>query len=314
MSVPALPPLPSLRAFEAAARLGSFSRAAAELHMSPAAVSYQVKQLEARLGLPLFKRFPRRVELTANGELLASAIIAAFTTMRTGIAQVADRAQDELSITTLPTVGASWLVPKLGRFRARHSAVRVQLDMSVPVADLAALDFDVAIRSGLGTWPGLRSDFLMPNLFTPVCSPAIISQASAFLKGEGPAVPLLGRRNWWQMWFGAVARPDVDLDRAIGTHLGAEHLYVSAAVAGHGIAMVSPIFFQREIFSGSLAMPLDLVASDGRGYWLTYPRTQAAIAKVRAFREWLLEEAAADVEAARPLLTRTVEVAPIPAE
>ncbi|RRN59148.1 LysR family transcriptional regulator [Pseudoxanthomonas sp. SGNA-20] len=156
MPPPSLPPLSSLRAFEAAARLGSFSRAAAELNMTPAAVSYQIKQLEARLGVVLFRRFPRRVELTANGDMLAPAISGAFATMRAAVAQTVERAQDELSITTLPTVGATWLAPKLGRFKARMPALRVRLDMSVPTADLDALDFDVAIRSGLGTWPGLH--------------------------------------------------------------------------------------------------------------------------------------------------------------
>jgi len=312
MTAHPLPPLPSLRAFEAAARLGSFSRAAAELNMTPAAVSYQVKQLEVRLGTTLFRRFARRVELTESGAALAPAILDAFGAMRVAVAQAAERAQDELSITTLPTVGAAWLVPRLGRFKAHHPALRVRLDMTVPVADLGAFDFDVAIRSGLGAWPGLRSHFLMPNLFTPLCSPDLAAAAICFLEGNGPPVPLMGRPNWWRMWLGAAGLADFDLDGALGTELCAEHLYVTAAIAGHGVAIASPIFFQREIAAGSLVMPLDLVAADGRGYWLAYPRAQADSAKVGVFREWISAEAAVDLQAAEPLLARAVNVPPIP--
>ncbi|RPE79707.1 LysR substrate-binding domain-containing protein [Vulcaniibacterium tengchongense] len=313
MPSPSLPPLSGLRAFEAAARLGSFARAAAELNMTPAAVSYQIKQLEARLGVVLFRRLARRVELTTSGDALAPAILGAFATMRSAIAQTVERTQDELSITTLPTVGAAWLAPKLGRFRARMPALRVRLDMSVPTADLGALDFDVAVRSGRGDWPGLQSHLLVPNLFTPVCSPDLLAEAGRCLRGDGPMLPLLGRPNWWRLWFGALGRRDVDVDGAIGALFGLEHLDAAAAMAGHGIAIVSPVFFQRELLAGRLVMPVGLVAADGRGYWLAYPRTQATSKKVRAFRQWIVDEAAADLHAARELLAHIVEVAPAPA-
>ena len=307
MSLASLPPLPAIRAFEAAARLGSFSRAADELNMTAAAVSYQVKQLETRLGIMLFRRFPRRVELTAGGEQLAPSISGAFATMRTMFAQAIERSQGELSITTLPTVGAAWLVPKLGRFKERHPLIRARLDMTVPVADLGGLDFDVAIRSGLGDWPGLRAHFLLPNLFTPVCSPAVADAARAIVADGRVDIPLLGRPSWWRMWLDSVGRPEIELDGAFGAQLGAEHLDVTAASAGHGVAMVSPVFFQKEIAAGGLVMPFETVAADGRGYWLAYPGAQASSTKVRAFREWLVDEAAVDLAAAAPLLKKVVE-------
>lgn len=307
MSLQPLPPLPAIRAFEAAARLGSFSRAASELNMTAAAVSYQVKQLEGRLGLMLFRRFPRRVELTGAGELLAPAISGAFATMRATFAQAVERSQGELSITTLPTVGAAWLVPKLGRFKDRHPHIRPRLDMTVPVADLGGFDFDVAIRSGLGSWPGLRSQFLLPNLFTPVCSPELVDAARQL--GEGRiAAPLLGRPNWWRMWLDAAGQSGLDLDGAFGAQLDAEYLYVSAAMTGNGIAMVSPIFFQREIMSGALVMPFDLVVADGRGYWLAYAAAQARSAKILAFRDWIRREADTDRAKAAALLGNVVTV------
>lgn len=302
-----LPPLPAIRAFEAAARLGSFSRAAAELNMTAAAVSYQVKQLEGRLGLMLFRRYPRRVELTEAGELLAPTISGAFSTIRAGFAQAVERSQGELSITTLPTVGAAWLVPKLGRFKEGHPEIRPRLDMRVPVADLGGFDFDVAIRSGLGSWPGLRSHLLLPNLFTPVCSPEIADAARLLAKGRIEA-PLLGRPNWWRKWMDAAGQGDLYLEGAFGAQLDAEYLYVSAAVTGHGIALVSPIFFQREILSGALVMPFDLVVADGRGYWLAYAAAQARSTKILAFRDWIKREAEADVATAAPLLRNVVNV------
>jgi LysR family glycine cleavage system transcriptional activator len=302
-----MPSLPAIRAFEAAARLGSFSRAAEELNMTAAAVSYQVKQLEGRLGVMLFRRFPRRVELTEAGELLAPTISGAFATMRAGFTQAAERSQSELSITTLPTVGAAWLVPKLGRFKDGHPDIRSRLDMRVPIADLGGFDFDVAIRSGFGSWPGLESHLLLPNLFTAVCRPDMVAAAHGLAQGRVEA-PLLGRLKWWQMWLGALGQGGFSLDGAFGPDLGAEYLYVSAAAAGHGIAMVSPIFFRKEILSGALVMPFDMIVTDGRGYWLAYAAAQARSSKILAFRDWIKCEADADIAEAAPLLTKIVSV------
>ena len=275
--------------------------------MTAAAVSYQVKQLETRLGLVLFRRFPRRVELTEAGELLAPTVSGAFSTMRAGFAQAVERSQGELSITTLPTVGAAWLVPKLGRFKDSHPDIRPRLDMRVPVADLGGFDFDVAIRSGLGNWSGLRSHLLLPNLFTPVCSPKLVDAARQLARGKIEA-PLLGRPNWWRLWLDAAGHGGMDLDGAFGAQLDAEYLYVSAAITGHGIAMVSPVFFQREIMSGALVMPFGQVVADGRGYWLAYAAAQARSPKILAFRDWIKREADADLAAAASLLSNVVNV------
>ncbi len=275
--------------------------------MTAAAVSYQVKQLESRLGLMLFRRFPRKVELTEAGELLAPAISGAFATMRAGFTHAVERSRGELSITTLPTVGAAWLVPKLGRFKDRNPGIRPRLDMRVPIADLGGFDFDVAIRSGLGSWPGLRSHLLLPNLFTPVCSPDMANAARRLADGR-IEVPLMGRPNWWRMWLDAAGQGTLDLEDAFGAQLDAEYLYVSAAVTGHGIAMVSPIFFQREIMSGALVMPFDLVVTDRRGYWLAYAAAQAHSPKILAFRGWIKEEAEADLAKAAPLLKHVIAV------
>lgn len=304
-----LPPLTAVRAFEAAARLGSFSRAASELGMTAAAVSYQIKQLERRLGVTLFVRHARQVELTPQGALIGPILSETFATMRSVFAHAVESADQTLSLTTLPTVGAAWLAPKLGRFHNDHPGIRITLDLSVAPTDFGTGRFDAAVRSGGGVWPGLRADDLVPNVYIPVCSPALRDAARRLDTPEAPlGFALLGRPNWWAGWFAAAGWPGLDLTGRFGTDFGAEHMCVTAAIAGHGVALASPIFFARELASGDLVPAHDLVVADGRRYWFTFPGVRAGSAKVQAFRSWIRDEAARDLEAARPYLQRCVTV------
>lgn len=306
-----LPPLTAVRAFEAAARLNSFSRAAAELGMTSAAVSYQIKQLERRMGVILFVRHARQVELTAQGALIGPVLSETFATMRSAFAHAVESSDQTLSLTTLPTVGAAWLAPKLGRFHNDHPGIRIALDLSVAPTDFGTGQFDAAVRSGNGAWPGLRADDLVPNLYMPVCSPAMRDAARRLETPEAPlGFALLGRPNWWANWFAAAGWPDLDLTGRFGTDFGAEHMCVTAAIAGHGVALASPIFFARELASGSLVPAHDLVVADGRRYWFTWPSVRAGSAKVQAFRSWIRDEAAQDLSAARPYLQHCVTVTP----
>lgn len=306
-----LPPLTAVRAFEAAARLGSFSRAASELGMTAAAVSYQIKQLERRLGVTLFIRHARQVELTPQGALIGPILSETFATMRSVFAHAVESADQTLSLTTLPTVGAAWLAPKLGRFHTDHPAIRITLDLSVAPTDFGTGQFDAAVRSGGGVWPGLRADDLVPNLYMPVCSPAL-REAARRLDTPGPPLgfALLGRPNWWATWFAAAGWPGLDLTGRFGTDFGAEHMCVTAAIAGHGVALASPIFFAGELASGALVPAHDLVVADGRRYWFTWPGVRAGSAKVQAFRAWIRDEAARDLAVARPYLERCVTIGP----
>lgn len=304
-----LPPLTAVRAFEAAARLNSFSRAAAELGMTSAAVSYQIKQLERRLGVTLFVRHARQVELTTQGALIGPVLSETFATMRSVFAHAVESADQTLSLTTLPTVGAAWLAPKLGRFHADHPGVRITLDLSVAPADFGAGRFDAAVRSGKGVWPGLRADDLVPNVYMPVCSPGMREAARRLETPEAPlGFALLGRPNWWANWFAAAGWPGLDLTGRFGTEFGAEHMCVTAAIAGHGVALASPIFFARELASGALVPAHDLVVADDRRYWFVWPGVRAGSARLQAFRSWIRDEAARDLEAARPWLERCVTV------
>ncbi len=286
-----LPPLPAIRAFEAAARLGSFTRAADELHMTQAAVSYQIKQLEQRLGLGLFHRQPRQVVLTPAGHRLAPAVLDAFKQLRTAFAQAIERVETELAITALPTIAAAWLVPRLGAFQLAHPRLAVRLDTAVELVDLNRGEFDVGIRIGAGEWPGLDADFLLPSLFTPLCSPALRERLRT--PADMLALPRFGRERWWRAWFAAAGLADADLTAQPGVELDVEQHAVTAAIAGHGVALSSPLFFEQDIAAGRLLQPFELVVRDQRDYWLTYPTTLRTSEKIRAFRAWLLAQAAA---------------------
>ena len=286
-----LPPLPAIRAFEAAARLGSFTRAADELHMTQAAVSYQIKQLEQRLGMGLFHRQPRQVVLTPAGTRLAPAVLDAFKQLRTAFEQALERAETELAITALPTIAAVWLVPRLGAFQLAHPRLAVRLDTAVQLVDLTRGEFDVGIRIGAGEWPGLHADLLLPSLFTPLCSPALRERLRT--PADLLAMPRFGRERWWRAWFAAAGVADADLTAKPGIELDVEQHAVTAAIAGHGVAISSPLFFEQDLAAGRLLQPFDPVVRDQRDYWLTYPAALGSSDKIRAFRAWLLAQAAA---------------------
>lgn len=306
-----LPPLPSIRAFEAAARLESFARAAHELGTTAASVSYHVRQLEQQTGLHLFVRHPHKVVLTAAGAAIAREATAAFAALHASFVKAQDRDEARLSLTTLPTFGTSWLTPRLGLFRARHPDIAIELELSAEPQALGDGRFDAAIRHGLGDWRGLRSVRLFPVLFMPLCAPAL-KAAAAGLENPGKAldVPLLGRPDWWGLWYRALGvAPGPPPDR-FGTSLAAEHMDIAAAIAGHGIAIGSPILFRDEIAAGRLVPAHDLVAGDGRAFWFVYPVARLQSQKIAHFRDWLAEAAAAEVAAAQTHISDAIILEP----
>lgn len=293
------PSLSSIRAFEAAARLASFAKAAQELGTSSASVSYHVRRLEEQIGVPLFRRHPHKVELTDAGALIAQEAMNAFAALRASFIRAVDLDQSHLSLTTLPTLGTSWLTPKLGRFRAQHPEIQFELDLSAQAHDLSDGRFDAAIRNGHGRWPGLRTIKLLPSIFMPLCAPALKDAAAGLVDPRRALdVALLGRTDWWALWYRALGLEDVPLLGSIGTNLSAEYLDVTQALAGHGIAIGSPILFRNEIDSGRLVPAHDLVAGDGRSFWFTYPVVRQHSRKIVRFREWLCDEAARACDAA----------------
>ena len=267
--------------------------------MTQAAVSYQIRMLEDRIGAPLFVRLPRHVELTARGRQLAPAVTEAFEALRVAFAGVENAVQTVLSITTLTTFASNWLVTRLGRFQQLHPNIAVQISASSQIVDFAQNDFDIGIRSGTGDWPGLEAHLLFPNQFTPVCSPDLLRQVELREPADLLKLPILTPSDpWWKDWFTAAGLPDVDLSNRPDNSLGAQQFEGMAAMAGQGVAMINPYFFPNDLAAGRLVQPFDLLVQADRSYWLVYPKARKRSAKILAFRDWVLSEIAGDMEKA----------------
>lgn len=300
-----LPSLHSIRAFECAARAGSFAEAAAELGTTAASVSYHVRQLEQQIGLPLFHRHAQRVELTPTGAVIAREAMHAFAALRASFVRAVEVDESRMALTTLPTFGTSWLTPRLGEFRRRYPEIAFRLDVSGDAEELSDGRFDAAIRNGYGRWPGLRAVKLLPSIFMPLCAPKLKSVAVALANPHrAHEVPLLGRPDWWTMWYRARGFDSGPSRERFGTSLAHEYLDIAAAIAGQGIAIGSPLLFRAEIDSGRLVAAHDFVGTDGRAFWFAFPAAREHSRKIRAFGEWIKAEAASARDAGSSYIRR----------
>jgi len=295
-----LPPLSAIRAFEAAARHGSFTRAAEELGMTQAAVSYQVKLLEDRVGAPLFLRQARRVVLSETGRRLAPPVTEAFQRLQAAFAATRETNERVLSVTVIQSFAMNWLVPRLGTFQMAHPDIAVRVDAAGRMVDLAREDIDVGIRTGKGNWPGLKAHLLMPSEFTPLCSPE-------FLRRVGPLaspadllkLPLLDWRDpWWRQWFALAGIPDPQPALSSMIEADSQVMLGRAALAGQGVAILTPAYFAAELADGRLVQPFALIGRAESSFWLAYPQERQNAPKIRAFREWILAEVKRDAERA----------------
>jgi len=286
-------PLASIRVFEAAARLGSFTRAAEELGMTQAAVSWQIKSLETRLALSLFRRLPREVALTEPGERLARAATEAMLLLRRAVSDLTDSEQAILSITTLATLATQWLAPILGGFQLANPGLAVRVDTSSLLVDLARDNLDVGLRSGSGQWPGLESARLMPSVFTPLCTPAMRDRLNLTNPCDLLQAPRIGVEKEWAAWF---AKVDVAATEAPTARLTADYqaLEVAAAMGDQGVALGSPILFARELAAGLLVQPFPQMVELSAGYWVVWPQDRRRASRIVRFRDWLLAAAAKD--------------------
>jgi LysR family glycine cleavage system transcriptional activator len=289
-----LPPLNALRAFEAAARHLSFTRAAAELHVTQAAVSHQIRGLEERLGRKLFRRVGRNLFLTDAAQGYLAEIRGAFDRIDEATRRL--EAQDRagvLNATVLPSFAAMWLLPRLGRFRAAHPDIDVRLSADGEMTDFARSDYDVGIRTGRGRWPGLRADLILTERLVVVCAPelaAVLKEPRDLAK-----VTLLHDepRERWSLWLRRAGVAEVDPWRGPG--FSHSNMVIQAAVAGQGVAVVGETLALDEIKAGRLVRPFAAVATipTDYSYYLVYPEAAAERPKIVAFRSWLLAEAAA---------------------
>ncbi len=289
-----LPPLSAIRVFEAAARHLSFTRAADELGMTQAAVSYQIKLLEERLGGPLFLRRPREVALTEAGQQLAPRLREAFDMLREAFADLADQSEGTLTINTMHTFAANWLAPRLGSFNLAHPNIAVRLETTTRVVDFSREEVDVVVRSGKGVWPGLVATKLLDTRFTPMLSPELAASVGGI---QRPAdilkLPLIDHKDeWWIIWLKAHDLPLAALETQTSQSLNMQTLNGEEAMAGRGVALLMPEYFSRELDQGRLVMPFDRLIDEDTGYWLAYPEGRRNVPKIKFFRDWIVAEAA----------------------
>ncbi len=293
-----LPPLNALRAFEVAARHLSFTLAADELNVTPAAVSHQVKALEDLLGVPLFHRLTRALRLTDAGQAALPALTEGFDKLLDGADRMRDYQESGLlTLSVSPSFGSMWLVPRLDRFRSRHPEIEIRIDGTDRLVDVAGGDADVAVRYGPGGYKGVQVDFLFNQLNTPVCSPALLEGRNALLRPEDLSHHTLLHIDWkdaeasWRMWLLAAGLPHINSTR--GPHFTQEDMAVQAALDGQGVALIGDKLVADHLAAGRLVCPfhLDLSTPLKFSYYLLSARNSTTQPKVSAFRDWLVEEA-----------------------
>lgn len=264
--------------------------------MTQAAVSYQIKLLEERLGVALFRREKRRVLLTDAGRRAAAPVARAFDAIDGAFADL--RAEDEglLTVSTSNTFANTWLAWRLGAFQMTHPEMAVRLETTDALTDFAADDVDVAIRAGRGPWPDLRQEKLLAIDFTPMCSPDFIARHPITAPADLLDLPQISPHDpWWPHWL-REAGVDVPPDppRA-GVRLDSQAHEGHAAMAGQGVAMLTPFFWRNDLAQGRLVRPFEQVSTRGYAYWLVYPEHRRTVPKIRHFHEWLLAELARDL-------------------
>lgn len=287
-----IPPLASVRVFEAAARHLNFTSAAAELGMTQAAVSYQIRLLEERLGTALFLRQGKKVVLTEEGQAAAPRVSSAFDTLD-GAFAFAREGESVLRVSAMISFATAWLAPRLGAFQIAHPDIAIRLHTSNELIDFAATGFDIGVRIGRDpkAWPGLTAHFLHRVHFTPMCSPALIEVVGGL---DTPAKLLTMDRlasdhRWWDLWFEAAGVPLVK-STTPSTRLDAQSLEAQLVMGGQGVTLLTPPLWTSELATGRLVQPFDTVAFDGTSMWLVYPEPKRLVPRVRAFRDWFLAE------------------------
>lgn len=296
-----LPPLSSLRAFEAAAAHLSFQRAAGELAVTPTAISHQVRGLESALGQPLFRRLARRLELTPAGLRLFHAVREGFDTLQAGVSALRTRAAaDTVTLTTNTAFAARWVLPRMAAFRAACPGIELRLHASEAVADLVRGEADLAIRSGSGPWPGVTTAELMPERYAPVCSPLLGLKRVQDLpkhrlihfdwqpQARAPAL--------WTRWFeeaGLAAPKARATARTAGLSFSDESHAMLATLAGHGVGLLSLTLAAQELRSGALLQPFGPVLDTG-SYFLATASGREREPAIRAVWQWVLAQAMQD--------------------
>lgn len=286
-----LPPLSALRPFEAAARLESFTRAAAELHLTHGAVSHQVRALEEHLGTPLFARHGKRVQLTAAGRAFAERVRGALEEIAMAAESLRVRRDDRLKVSVLPSFASRWLMPRLIRFMDANPGLEVNVIASIALADFAGDEIDVAIRFGVGPWPPLVCEKFLDDEYFPVASPK-------WKRGKLPKTPrdlltagiIREDRDYWDQWFERAGVPIEEVRAIRGPTFNDSTFSLQAAARGEGIALARRSIVGEDLERGTLKRLFDITAPSRERYWFVSPKESANAAKVKAFRQWVRDE------------------------
>jgi LysR family glycine cleavage system transcriptional activator len=289
------PSISSVRAFEAAGRLLSFTRAAEELNVTQSAVSHGVRDLEERFGLPLFVREGRNLSLTDAGRLYLPFAAEAVGRLRMGERALLDpqRRARVLTVSVSPSFAAKWLAPRLAAFSSEHSDLDLHISANPQHVDFSDGEIDMAVRHGDGSWPDLDCTRLCAETVFPVCSPALMKELGIRTPADLARCVLIHHRSAeaWTSWLRAFARVTPSkLSR--GPVFNEMSLTIDAAIAGQGVALARSARAQRDLDEGRLARPVKQETPAQFAYWIVCPPDTAANPKIVRFREWLLREAA----------------------
>ncbi len=289
-----LPPLNAVRAYEAAARLGSFTRAAEELCVTQTAVSHQVKRLEAWLGRALFLRQGHQLTLTAEGRAYLRELGPLLDQLALATSRLLGDGMDGvLKVSVLPSFASRWLVPRLPDFHRLHPGVELQLNVSLKLERIGAGGFDLGIRSGLGDWPGLRAELLSTEWLSPVCAPSLLQGEPGL---RSPADLRHHRllqetpRDLWARWLALAGVTGVQA-RA-GRGFSDSSLLLQAAAHGDGVAIGRLFLAWDDLRAGRLVQPFQPALRNDYSYWLVTPRTAETGPRAEAFRRWVLAQTA----------------------
>lgn len=291
-----LPQLNALKAFEAAARHESFTRAAEELCVTQGAVSHQVKALEAELGVKLFNRERQRLIITDAGREYLTVVRDALDRIAVGTERLVQRqTSGALTVSTSPDFAAKWLVHRLGHFAEAHPEIDLRVSATMHHVDFAREDVDLAVRHGDGNWPGLDVTRLCAEHLFAVCSPKLVSGRN---RVSTPAdilkFPLLhlDNRADWAEWLAAADVATADLKR--GPVLNRASMLIDAAIDGQGVALARTTLAAWDLINRRLVRPFDVALRLSKSYWIVCPKATSALPKITLFRDWLLREAAED--------------------
>ena len=288
-----LPSLNGLRAFEAAARHLSFTNAAAELNVTQTAISHQIRRLEEELGIRLFVRQNRALALTPEARDYLPGVRAAFNDLRLATDRLLRKDDGHvLTVSTLASLAAKWLLPRLSTFQEAHPGIDVRITTSTALVDFKSGDVDAAIRYGRGDWPGLHADWLMADQLFPVCSPALLTGKRPLRSPEDLRDHVLlhtsnANSDDWRLWLTAAGLP-ANISKQPGLTFDLILMAVQAAIDGYGVAIGRTSYVEADIAKGRLVVPFKITLPANAGFYLVCPEATADTPKLAAFRQWLV--------------------------